>query len=233
MRAFGANGYRLRDARIEIRLIYTGFLLLVLIGMATMAALQCHLIGASPAALAAYYRGGDIGDTMSFGKTFRQLVETTHFHAFIMGVVYLVLAHLVVATPLRAAWKRAMIGLAFAGLLGQRGVFGEIVARQVGKAELVLGRKFPGQVQLDGLGHSLGLGDKLRRGRFFELQEDVGGLDLDPFARIQLDLGGCVGFRQDTAGEEFAGFFKQCVHGGDCPMGGAGRPDAGRASHPL
>ena len=118
MRAFGANGYRLRDTRVEIRLIYTGFLVLVLVGMATLAALQIHLIGWSPAALAAYYRGGDIGEAMSFGKSFRQLVETTHFHAFIMGVVYLVLAHLFVATPLRASWKRIMIVLAFAGLLG-------------------------------------------------------------------------------------------------------------------
>ncbi len=118
MRAFATNGYRLRDTRIEIRLIYTGFLVLVLVGMATMAALQMHLIGWSPAALAAYYRGGDVGEAMSFGKSFRQLVETTHFHAFIMGVVYLVLAHLFVATPVRASWKRIVIVLAFAGLLG-------------------------------------------------------------------------------------------------------------------
>jgi hypothetical protein len=38
-----------------------------------------------------------------------------------------------------------------AGLLRQRGVGAEIVARQVGKAEFALGRKLPGQLQLDGL----------------------------------------------------------------------------------
>ena len=110
------------------------------------------------------------------------------------------------------------------GLLGQGGVLGEIVARQVGKAEFVFGSEFPGQVQFNGLGHGLGLGDEFCRGGFFELQEDVGGLDLDPFARVQLHLGGGIGFGQDTAGEKFAGFFKQCVHGGDCPMGASGYP---------
>ncbi len=113
------------------------------------------------------------------------------------------------------------------GLLGQGGVLGEIVPRQVGKAELVFRRELPGQIQLDGLGHGLGLGDEFCRGGFFELQEDVGGLDLDPFARVQLHLGGGIGFGQDTAGEKFAGFFKQCVHGGDCPMGASGRPGGG------
>ena len=34
MRAFAASGYLLRDARLEIRMVYTGFLLVVLVGMA-------------------------------------------------------------------------------------------------------------------------------------------------------------------------------------------------------
>jgi hypothetical protein len=111
------------------------------------------------------------------------------------------------------------------GLLGQRGVGREIVAGQVGKAEIVLGREFPGQVQLNGLGHGLGLGDELGGGGLFELQQDVRGLDLDPLARIELNLGRGVGFGQDTmAGHEFAGFFKQCMHrAADSPMGAIGR----------
>jgi hypothetical protein len=118
MRTFGASGYLLRDARLEIRLVYTGFLLLVLVGMGTMAAFQVHHIGPTPSAVAAYYRGGEVGGQMTFPKTFRELVEVTHFHSFIMGVVYLVLAHLFVATPLRAAVKQRFIVLAFAGLAG-------------------------------------------------------------------------------------------------------------------
>lgn len=118
MRAFGSNGYLLREARVEVRLVYTGFLALVLVGMVTMAAFQLHHIGPTPSHAAAYYRGGEFGGEMLFPKTFRELVEVTHFHSFIMGIVYLVLAHLFIATPVRAALKRVCIVVAFAGLAG-------------------------------------------------------------------------------------------------------------------
>jgi hypothetical protein len=118
MRAFGSNGYQLRDARLEVRLVYTGFLLLVLVGMATMAAFQVYHIGPTPSRVADYYRGGEVGGEMTFPKTFRQLVEVTHFHAFIMAMVYLVLAHLFIATPVGPALKRARIVVAFVGLAG-------------------------------------------------------------------------------------------------------------------
>lgn len=116
MRAFAANGYRLRHARFEVRLIYSGFLLLTLVGMATMAAFQFHHIGASPERIAAFYRGGELGGQMAFAKTLRELVEMTHFHAFIFGVVYLVLAHLFIATSIAPNLKIALIVLGFVGL---------------------------------------------------------------------------------------------------------------------
>jgi len=118
MRVFASSGYLLRDARPEVRLVYTGFLLLTLVGMATMAAFQIHQIGPTPGRIAAYYRGGEVGGQMTFPKTFRELVEVTHFHSFIMGIVYLALAHLFIATPVRAPLKQGLIVLAFAGLAG-------------------------------------------------------------------------------------------------------------------
>jgi hypothetical protein len=75
------------------------------------------------------------------------------------------------------------------GLLGQRGAGGKVVARQVGKAEFLLGGEFPSQGQLDGGSHGLGLGHQFGGGGLFELEQDVGGLGLDPFAGIELDLG--------------------------------------------
>lgn len=118
MRAFGSSSYLLSDARVEVRLVYTGFLILAMVGMATMALLQWKHIGPTPGLIAAYVRGGDRAGEMAFPKTFRELVELTHFHAFIMGVVYLVLAHLVLATTATDFVKRLAIVLAFAGLLG-------------------------------------------------------------------------------------------------------------------
>jgi len=118
MRVFGSSSYLLSDARVEVRLVYSGFLLLAVIGMATMALMQWKHIGPTPAAIATYFRGGEREGAMTFPKTFRELVELTHFHAFIMGVVYLVLAHLVLATSASELVKRIAIVLALAGLVG-------------------------------------------------------------------------------------------------------------------
>lgn len=118
MRAFGAAGYLIGNARYEVRLVYTGFLVLVGIGMVTMALLQWAHVCPWPSQIAAYYRGGEREGVMTFGKTFRELVELTHFHGFIMGTVYLILAHLLVATTASEAVKRAAIVGGFAGLLG-------------------------------------------------------------------------------------------------------------------
>lgn len=118
MRSFTAGGYLLSDARLEVRLAYSGFLALAAIGLCTMAALQLKHIGPWPADIAAYYRGGERAGAMTFAKSFRELVEVTHFHAFITGVVYLVLAHLLIATTAPGTVKRAAIVLGFVGLAG-------------------------------------------------------------------------------------------------------------------
>ena len=118
MRTFTASGYLLRYARIEVRLIYTGFLVMACIGMLTMAGFQLVHIGPTPERIAAYYRGGEVGGEMHFAKSVRELVEVTHFHSFIMGLVYLVMAHLFIATSIQAAAKRVFVLLGFAGLVG-------------------------------------------------------------------------------------------------------------------
>lgn len=120
MKAFARPAYLLRDARLEVRLVYTAFLIFVTIGMATVAAFEWIHVGPAPSRVASYYRGGEQHGEMemSFPKTFRELVETTHFHAFIMGVLYLVLAHLFLATRVPLVVQRFVILLAFAGLAG-------------------------------------------------------------------------------------------------------------------
>ena len=85
MRAFKSGNYLLSEAKLEVRLVYTGFLLLALVGFGTTAAFQLFHIGATPAHIAAYFRGGESGDVMTFAKTPRELMEATHFHAFTMG----------------------------------------------------------------------------------------------------------------------------------------------------
>jgi hypothetical protein len=118
VRAFGSGNYLLSDARLEVRLAYTGFLLLALIGFASTAVFQLFHVGPTPALIATYFRGGERGDVMVFAKTARELMEATHFHAFTMGLVYLVLAHLLLATGASERLKLVaiVVGLvAFAG----------------------------------------------------------------------------------------------------------------------
>lgn len=119
MRAFGVSGYLLRNARVEVRLVYTGFLLLLAVGLGTTAALQWAHVGPRPADVATHFRGGERADgSMAFAKTTRELVELTHFHAFVMSAVYLILAHLLLATAAPDAVKRGAIVLGFLGHAG-------------------------------------------------------------------------------------------------------------------
>jgi len=105
--------YRLSAATREVKLIYTGFLIFAAVGMLTIGLYQFRRIGTSYDLVVAYYRGGELGQEMAFPKTFAQLLETTHFHAFIMGVSFLILAHLFIATSLSPRVKWSFIGLAF------------------------------------------------------------------------------------------------------------------------
>jgi hypothetical protein len=118
VRAFGSTGYLLGNARLEVRLVYTVFLLLVSLGMGTMAVVQIGQYGLAPSAIAIAVRGGERAGAMVFEKTFRELIELTHFHAFSMAVVYLILAHLMIATRAPGWVKRWTIALGFAGLTG-------------------------------------------------------------------------------------------------------------------
>ena len=87
-------------------------------GLLTIGVFQGVQIGVRLSEVAAYYRGGDTETAMTFPKTFVQLLEVTHFHAFTMGVVFLILGHLLLATGLSGRWKLGLLLGAFAGSMG-------------------------------------------------------------------------------------------------------------------
>ena len=113
MKQFTYSAYKLSAASHEVKLIYTGFLIFIALGMLTIGLYQFARIGATYDLVVAYYRGGDLGQEMSYPKTFTQLLEATHFHAFIMGISFLTLAHLFIATSLGPRVKWSFLGLAF------------------------------------------------------------------------------------------------------------------------
>jgi hypothetical protein len=116
MKAFSNQAYMLANARLEVRIAYTGFLALVLVGLATMAAFEFGHVGPLPSDIATYFRGGERAGAMVFPKNPGELLELTHAHAFVMGTVYLILAHLIIATTAPAPVKRWSVVAAFAGL---------------------------------------------------------------------------------------------------------------------
>jgi len=95
---FASSAFRLRDASFEIRLVYTLFLIFILAGLATTWVFQFQRIGLSYQRIVAYYLGGEIQGQMFFPKNLNALLEETHFHAFMMSVVFLILSHLFLAT---------------------------------------------------------------------------------------------------------------------------------------
>ncbi len=115
MREFGKGGFSLKRAPRRLRLIYAGFLVLAAMGFATQLGFQIGRIGLTHSAIATFYRGSESGDVMVFPKTAAQLLEVTHAHAFVMAVVFLILAHLFVSTSTPEPLKMAVLTVAFAG----------------------------------------------------------------------------------------------------------------------
>ena len=118
MREFGKSGFRLSQLQRDAKLVYTGFLVFVALGFCTNGLFQLSRIGPTLQRIAIHYRGDELGASMAFPKTFAELLELTHFHTSMMGVVFLILAHLVIATDLSPRLKAAFIALACAGSLG-------------------------------------------------------------------------------------------------------------------
>jgi hypothetical protein len=110
---FASSSFRLRDASLEIRLVYTCFLIFILGGLATTWVFQFQRIGLSYDRIVTYYLGGEIGGQIFFPKNLNALLEETHFHAFTMSVVFLILSHLFLATSIARKVKLFFIVLTF------------------------------------------------------------------------------------------------------------------------
>jgi hypothetical protein len=95
MRNFNAR-FRLRDSDRHIRLIYTLFLMFMVIAFGFSFFWAHSMTELSPDRVAQHYLGSDatFGEPMSF----RELSEITHFHLFTMPVLFLILIHVLFLT---------------------------------------------------------------------------------------------------------------------------------------
>lgn len=103
---------------LEARILYSGFCLFVLLGIASSAWLYTDdRLGTTPSAAAAYYRGSSNPDAMVFEKPPRQVMETFHFHVFTVPLVLLVVGHIFMLCDLPLRFKAWALALATAATL--------------------------------------------------------------------------------------------------------------------
>ncbi len=121
MREFAQGQFRLRAAPRPLRLVYGAFLTLAALGVLSQIGFQVGRIGLTPRAIALYYRGGETANVMAFPKTFGQLLEVSHAHAFMMAVIFLILAHLSIATGAPPWFKTIVLSVTFGGMLSDLG----------------------------------------------------------------------------------------------------------------
>ncbi len=134
MRNFTKKGSWLDQTSLEIRVIYTLFILFALVGHLSFILISVYRIGPGVSDIMRHYRGDEggvggihrpavpeapagaaplAGAEMAFPKEFMELLEVTHFHAYIEGILLLVLAHLFAAVPLSTRARMTVIVIAF------------------------------------------------------------------------------------------------------------------------
>ena len=113
MKDFGNRGFRIANSTPEVKLAYTGFLLFAFIGYLTFVLIGLLRVGPGYQEIVTHYRGSGIEEGEAFPRAFGQMLEEAHFHAFIEGLILLVLAHLFVATSVSKRVKVGIILLAF------------------------------------------------------------------------------------------------------------------------
>jgi hypothetical protein len=112
MKDFSRKRYLVGQAAIEVRLIYTFFLIFMLCGFVTIAGYEFTRIGFGAHAMVEHYLGSE-GTELRFPREFGEILETAHFHAFIMGIIFMTLAHLFVATTPSLRFRLTVIIAAF------------------------------------------------------------------------------------------------------------------------
>ena len=121
MKNFTRQESWLSKSSLEIRLIYALFIAFALAGHLSFILISFSRIGPTYDKIVQHYRGGENTkagepsgkEEMSFPKEFPELLEVTHFHAYVEGIVLLVLAHLFAGVPFSRGMKLGVIGLSF------------------------------------------------------------------------------------------------------------------------
>lgn len=113
-------GFNYRRAPMSAKLAMTCFLILALAGLG-IAGLQIYVrAGITAHSTLVHYRGDEA--TMQYPKSFGELVEITHAHAFTLPLLALVLSAGVIGTTVRDRVKCVVVAALFAGIALELGL---------------------------------------------------------------------------------------------------------------
>jgi hypothetical protein len=103
-----------------MRLSLTLTLVLLMGFWVTNFAMFFSRMGLEPSSVVAYYNGSEAEFTPP--RSAASMLETTHMHLPMMGLVLLLLTHLLIFAPLRGAWKRtSIVGVFLFAILSEGG----------------------------------------------------------------------------------------------------------------
>ena len=84
------------------RFVYAGFLIFLLVALAATVLLHVDGMGTATSTTAAWWRGDEAA--MLYPKSYRQLLELTHFHLYTEPITWLVVAHLYALSGRARGW---------------------------------------------------------------------------------------------------------------------------------
>jgi hypothetical protein len=109
-----------RHVPASVKIAATSFLVLAVLGLG-VAVLQIYAkTGLSAQGALGHYRGDDA--TLQYAKSFNEMVEVTHAHAFMMPLLALVLSAGLVLSSAAEWFKRVIVSALFLGVTLELGV---------------------------------------------------------------------------------------------------------------
>ena len=113
--------FTLSGAPRHVKVLITAFNVVVLVALLVGVVNYWDKTGMTPSGVRAWYRGNEgeseVIQTMTFEKTFRELLDATHPHLFGQGVLLFILAHIVALTGLSERKKIAVYLVSFGAML--------------------------------------------------------------------------------------------------------------------
>ena len=123
---FAYQRFKLWRAPLHTRVLLSLFNLTVVIGTAVSILMYRVRTGLTPGGSASYYLGNEgragAGEEMLFARSFKELLDVTHAHAFSQPFLFFVLCHIFALTRVQDGWKIAVYVASFVSVLVDLGV---------------------------------------------------------------------------------------------------------------